>query len=173
MFVRIATVILAAIVLGGTLTGTAKAQSNINENQETAKLYVDVVNGNDNNPGTESEPLKTIGKSVTLAEANNQNSIGTKVIINPGLYRENISLVGQTQQDTALPETFEAATNGTVFITGADQYTNWTQSSGNSSIYSTPWTYNFGLCPALLGQAPPQTDILLRREMVFIDGTSL
>ena len=52
MFVRIATVILAAIVLGGTLTGTAKAQSNINENQETAKLYVDVVNGNDNNPGT-------------------------------------------------------------------------------------------------------------------------
>jgi len=152
--------------------GLAHAQAVVNETQETATLYVDVVNGNDSNPGTESAPFQTIAKSVAVAEANNQNSIGTHVYINPGLYHENINLTGN-QQDTALPETYEAATPGTVLITGADQYTNWTQSSGNSSIYSTPWTYNFGLCPALTGQAPPQTDIVLRREMVFIDGTSL
>ena len=163
--------LILAVALGacGTL---ARAQSNINENQETAKLYVDVVNGNDSNSGTQSAPLKTIAKSVSLAEANNQNSIGTHVYINPGLYRENINLSGN-QQDTALPETYEAASPGTVLISGADQYTNWTQSSGNSSIYSTPWTFAFGLCPALLGQAPPQTDIVLRREMAFINGVPL
>ena len=152
--------------------GLAHAQAVVNETQETATLYVDVVNGNDSNPGTESAPFQTIAKSVAVAEANNQNSIGTHVYINPGLYHENINLTGN-QQDTALPETYEAATPGTVLITGADQYTNWTQSSGNFSIYSTPWTYNFGLCPALTGQAPPQTDIVLRREMVFINGSSL
>jgi hypothetical protein len=87
-----------------------------------------------------------------VAEANNQSGIGTHVYVNPGLYRGNINLLG-TGHDTALPETFEALQPGTVLISGADPYTNWTQYSGNSSIYSTPWTYNFGLCPGLLGDA--------------------
>ena len=65
--------------------GVAHAQAVINENLETATLYVDVINGNDNNPGTQSEPFKTIGKSVTVTELNNQNGIGTHVYINPGL----------------------------------------------------------------------------------------
>jgi hypothetical protein len=150
----------------------AHAQANVNESQESVQLYVDVMNGNDNNPGSQSEPFKTIAKSVAVAEANNQNSIGTHVYINPGLYRENINLHG-TGQDTTLPETFEAVTPGTVLISGADPYTNWTQTSGNSSIYSTPWTFNFGLCRGLLGDAPQEPDIHLRREMAFIDGAPL
>ena len=152
--------------------GVAHAQAVINENLETATLYVDVINGNDNNPGTQSEPFKTIGKSVTVTELNNQNGIGTHVYINPGLYRENIDLQGK-ESDTTLPETYEAVTPGTVLISGADQYTNWTQYSGNSNISTTPWTYNFGLCPELLGNAPPQTDIVLRREMAFVNGAQM
>jgi len=152
--------------------GMARAQAVINENLETATLYVDVVNGNDNNPGTQALPFKTIGKSVGVAEANNQTGIGTHVYVNPGLYRENIDLQA-TEKDTLLPETYEAVTPGTVLISGADPYTNWTQYSQNSSIYSTPWTYNFGLCPALTGNAPPQTDIVLRREMAFVNGAQM
>jgi hypothetical protein len=148
------------------------AQANINENLETTKLYVDVVNGNDNNPGTQGEPFKTIGKSVAVAESNDQDGIGTHVYINPGLYRENIDLQG-IERDTTLPETYEAVTPGTVLISGADQYTNWTQSSGNPNIYSTPWIYNFGLCRPLQGSAPPQTDIVLRREMAFVNGAAM
>jgi hypothetical protein len=171
---RIAGSVFAAFVLAGAMAGTAMGQAKINENQETARLWVDVVNGNDNNPGTHEQPLKTIAKSASLAEDNNRNSIGTKVIINPGLYRENISLDGRLHKDTALPETFEALTPGTVLITGADQYTNWTQYSGNSSIYSTPWTYNWGQCPPLLGATvQPQTDILMRREMAIINGAPM
>jgi hypothetical protein len=154
------------------LAGVAHAQASINEGLETARLYVDVVNGNDNNSGSQNAPFKTIGKSVAVAEANNQDGIGTHVYINPGLYRENIDLQG-TERDTTLPETYEAVTPGTVLISGADRYTNWTQSSGNSSIYSTPWTYNFGLCRALQGEAPPQTDIVLRREMAFVNGMAM
>ena len=151
--------------------GIAHAQANVNESQETATVYVDIVNGSDSNPGTQSQPLQHIAAGVALAEANNQQGIGTHVYINPGLYRENINLTG-TAQDTNFPETYEAVTPGTVIITGADQFTNWTQTS-NANIYSTPWTYNFGLCPALTGGAPPQPDIMLRREMAIVNGTPL
>jgi hypothetical protein len=152
--------------------GLARGQAVINEGLETATLYVDVVNGNDNNSGSQGEPFKTIGKSVAVAEANNQSGIGTHVYINPGLYRENIDLQA-TERDTLLPETYEAATAGTVLISGADPYTNWTQYSRNSKIYSTPWTYNFGLCPPVQGTPPPQTDIVLRREMALVNGVAM
>jgi hypothetical protein len=161
-----------AILIVTAAAPVIRAQANINEGQETATLYLDVVNSNNNNSGSQSEPLKTIGQSVAVAEANNQSGIGTHVYVNPGLYRGNINLLG-TGHDTALPETFEALQPGTVLISGADPYTNWTQYSGNSSIYSTPWTYNFGLCPGLLGDAPREPDIHLRREMAFIDGAPL
>jgi hypothetical protein len=165
---------LAAVAMASAVARTAAGQAVVNENQETATLYVDVVNGNDNNPGTQAEPLKTIGKSVSLAEENDQDGIGTHVYINPGLYREKINLDGSRNKDTALPETYEAVTSGTAVITGADQYTNWTPYSGNPSIYSTPWTHNWGQCPPLLGATvPPQTDILMRREMSIINGTPM
>jgi hypothetical protein len=173
MFVRFMGMAFAVFVLVGGLIGPSKGQAKVNESLETATIYVDVVNGNDHNPGTQAEPLQTIKKAAHLAEANNKISIGTKVIINPGLYRENINLEGIAGSDTTWPETFEAATPGTVFITGADQYTNWTQYSGNPNIYSTPWTFNFGLCPPLIGLAPREPDIHLRREMAIIDDVPL
>jgi hypothetical protein len=164
---------ILALVLCLFLTeGLAKAQANINESLETAFLYVNVNTGSDSNPGTEQLPLKTIGKAVELAEQNNQNNIGTQVNIEPGLYRENIDLRGLTN-DTALPETFQAVTPGTVFISGADPYTNWSPTSQNPSIYSTAWTYNFALCTPLVGGAPPQPDITLRREMAFVNGAHM
>ena len=146
-------------------------QASINESLETAVLYVDVVNGNDNNPGTASQPLQTIAKSISLAVANNSNDIGTKVIINPGVYREaDVLYVGRTP--TSMPMTFEAAINGTVIVSGAQQWTGWQPYSANSNIYTNTWPYAWGLCPPLPG-APPAPDIVERREMVFIDGFRL
>jgi hypothetical protein len=168
-FVKRIMFVVAALCIWASLS---RAQAVVNEGQETAVLYVDVVNGNDSNPGTQALPLQHIAAAVAAAEANNLNSIGTHVYINPGLYRENIVLWGNGE-DTALPETFDAVTPGTVLISGADQYTNWTQTSGNHNVYSTPWTYNFGVCPPLLGAAPPEPDINLRREMAFINGAPL
>ena len=52
-------------------------------------------------------------------------------------------------------------------------YTNWTPSSQNPSVYSTAWTYSFGLCSPEAGGAPPQPDITLRREMAFVNGTQM
>jgi hypothetical protein len=149
----------------------ARAQATVNENLETAFLYVDAVAGNDNNPGTKTQPLKTIGKSVSLANTNNHNSVGTKVTINPGTYRESLSF-SHSNSDTSLPMTFEAATNGTVIVSGSVVYTGWTKYSGNSSIYATAWPNKWGLCANNTGCTTPP-DIVLRQEMVAVNGTVL
>jgi len=158
-----------AILLTVSLRGWC--QANVNEGLETAVLYVDGANGSDNNPGTESQPLQTIGKSVSLAQANNSNDIGTRVIINPGVYREAVN-ISYTSQMTNMPITFEAAVNGTVMVSGAQQWTSWQPYSGNSNIYTSSWPYTWGLCPEG-ADATPWPDIVMRQEMVLVNGQLL
>lgn len=149
----------------------ASSQANINEGLETAYIYVDTNTGNDSNPGTQSQPLKTIGAAASMAESNNHSGIGSRVTINPGTYRESISL-SHSSKDTSLPITFEAATNGTVIVSGSVVYTAWSKYSGNNSIYTTSWNNNWGEC-AQLTSCPYQQNIMMRQEMVAVNGTVL
>ena len=164
-------IIFITLLLTIFLVGSAFGQANVNESLETATLYVDTVNGNDSNSGTQSKPLKTIGAAATKAETNNQSSIGTKVIINPGTYRESIKL-SKNNKDTSLPITFQAATNGTVIVSGATVYSGWGTYSLNNSIYTNSWTNNWGECPQLTS-CPYQQNIMMRQEMVVVNGTAL
>lgn len=147
----------------------AFAQANVNEGLETAFLYVDAVNGSDSNPGTQAKPYKTIGKAASVAQSNNQAGIGTKVTINPGTYRETISLK-HNSKDTTLPMTFQAATNGTVIVSGGVLYTGWATYSQNNKIYTNGWLNQWGTC-AQLSSCPFQQNIMMRREMVAVNGT--
>jgi Abnormal spindle-like microcephaly-assoc'd, ASPM-SPD-2-Hydin len=149
----------------------ASGQANVNEGLETAFIYVDGSAGSDSNPGTQSQPLKTIGAAVSMAVSNNHKSIGSRVVINPGTYRESVS-VGNGSQSTSLPMTFQAATDGTVIVSGADVWTGWTPYSGNGKIFTQSWPYQWGLCPGDPG-APTEQDIILRQEMVVVNGTPL
>jgi hypothetical protein len=159
--------ILAA--LGSTLAWT---QATVDESLETATLYVDAVKGSDSNPGTQQLPLKTVSAAATKAITNKQASIGTKVIINPGTYREAVTLQF-TGKDSALPITFQAATTGSAVLSGADVWTGWKVYSGNSSIYTNTWPNKWGLCPLDTGSnsAPSEEDIVRRREMIVVNGT--
>src|SRR5690349_7346997 len=74
-------------------------QATVNEGQETASIYVDAAKGNDANSGSKTPPLKTIGASVQMALANNDSSIGSRVTINPGTYRESV-VIGGTKRST-------------------------------------------------------------------------
>jgi hypothetical protein len=159
-------------VLFGLLATVSWGQANVNEALETASIYVDTVNGSDGNNGSKTAPLKTIGASVTMALNNNHSSLGSKVIINPGTYREAVVVDG-SKKSTTLPITFEAATNGTVFVSGADLLTGWTVYSGNSKIYEASWPYDVAVCPAQAPPAPPQQEIVLRAEMLIVNGTPL
>jgi hypothetical protein len=162
--------LLFAVVAG--LSLASWSQANVNESLETASIYVDTVHGSDSNNGSKNAPLKTIGASVTMALANNYANIGSKVIINPGTYREAV-LVDLSKKSTSLPITFEAATNGTVFVSGSALVTGWTPYSGNSKIYEASWPYDFAVCPAQPPPAPAQQEISLHAEMLIINGTPL
>jgi hypothetical protein len=146
-------------------------QANVNESLETAFLWVDTVAGSDSNPGTQLLPLKTIAAATSIAVTDNSQGIGTQININPGTYRESITLTGPNQSN--LPITFQAATPATVFISGAVSYTNWTAYSANPSMYTTPWPNQWGFCQADSGGAPFEPPVVLRREMVFVNGTQM
>jgi len=146
-------------------------QANINEGLETADVYVDGTTGSDSNPGTESQPLKTIGAAISMAVTNNHNSIGTKVTVEAGTYRESLSM-SHSSKDTSLPITIEAATNGTVIVSGATVYTGFSEYSENKSIYTTSWTNDWGTCPQLT-TCPYQQEITMRQELVAVNGTVL
>lgn len=168
--------IVSTVLLGVILAGSAslgRAQANVNEGLETASIYVDANTGSDNNSGSKTSPLKTIGAAATMAMSNNYAGIGSKVIINSGTYREFVHIAGGGSRTTSLPMTFQAATAGTVFVSGADLMTGWTVFSGNAKIYQNSWPYNFGICPAAPSPAPPQQEIVLRAEMVIVNGTPL
>jgi hypothetical protein len=128
----------------------------------------------DSNPGTPQLPLKTIGKAREIALVYNTNNIGTKILISPGYYRESIDV----WQATDAPIIFEAMRKGQVYIAGSDVWTGW-QRQGNANIYTHPWPYDWGLVdvPAeWLSDPLTQTalaPIVRRREMIFVNGTSL
>jgi len=153
-------------------TSPCWSQANVNENLETASIYVDASKGNDSNNGSKTAPLKTIGAAVTMALSNNDSSIGSRVTINPGTYRESV-VIGGTKRSTNLPITFQAATNGTVFVSGADAVSGWSAYNGSSTIYQASWPFNFGLCPAQAPPAPAQQEIVLHPEMLVVNGTPL
>jgi hypothetical protein len=163
--------ISASLLLLVLLCSSAWGQATVNENLESAFIYVDAKTGSDSNTGTKTQPLKTIGAAASMAVNNNHNGIGSRVIINSGTYRESFS-VGNGSRSTNAPMTFEAATNGTVFVSGADVSTGWIPYSGNSNIYSQSWPYQWGSCPGD-PSAPTQQDIILRREMVVVNAKSL
>src|SRR5580704_8454768 len=147
--------------------------ANVNETQETVSVYVDGSAGNDSNNGSKTSPFQTINKALQVAGANNQSGVGTQINVNPGIYREQLAI--QASQ-TSLPFTLQAATPGTVFVSGADSLpgSGWTVSSYGPEIYtnSSTSTYIFPACAVPQGW-PPVPPIMLRREMVFVNGTRL
>ena len=162
--------VVAALLVCGTV---AWCQANVNESLETISVYVDAAKGSDSNPGTKELPFKTIGFAAGVAVSNNQSGLGTRVIVNPGTYREALTM-DYSYKDTTLPITIQAGTTGQAIVSGADVWTGWTAYSGHANVYTNSWPNQWGLC-ALdggTGTPPPEEDIVRRREMVIVNGTN-
>jgi hypothetical protein len=160
----IALLVFSALAIAG---NRAFAQANVVENQSTY-LYVDANSGSDSNAGTFSAPLKTIGAAAGKALANNVKNIGTKVFINPGVYRELVYINGNSGQ-TSAPITFQGGA-GTVFIDGADVLTGWQSVSATEYVHS--WQNTVTGCTAQSGWTGLQP-ITMHNEMVFVNGAPL
>jgi hypothetical protein len=167
-FTRLFLLLLAVLPVAGL---RALSQASVTENQTTF-LYVDAVKGSDSNAGTISSPLKTVQAAITKADANNVKGVGTKVIVNAGVYREFVSIPHVNNQ-TGATLTLEAATTGTAIIAGSDVVTSWSPESGNASIYSHYWSNNLNSCALPSGWPANFAPIALQAEMVFVNGIPL
>ena len=79
-------------------------------------LYVDCTKGRDDHPGTEEQPLKTIGQAVTLA--NDSNEPGpTTIRIAAGLYNLTEAVVVEKRRDYSQSERLPEPTNYVLALT--------------------------------------------------------
>jgi Right handed beta helix region len=159
---------LAALAIAGT---RASCQANVVENQTTV-LYVDAKSGADSNAGSAVAPLKTIQAAISKANANNQKKIGTKIIVNAGVYRETVSINPVTNQST-VPVTIQAATTGTAIISGSDVVNNWSPESNKPGAYVSSWAPVNSTCAIPSGWPTNFDSIALHTEMVFLNGSPL
>src|SRR4051812_41150046 len=89
---------LAIVAVAGS---RVNAQAHVTENQTTF-VYVDATTGSDSNSGTISSPFKTIQAAIYRANSYNKASIGTKVIVNPGIYRELVAISNSSSTSATL-----------------------------------------------------------------------
>jgi hypothetical protein len=153
---------------------SAAAAVQIPEGQVQQTFFVDNQSSaaSDQNPGTEALPFQTISRGAQVAQSNNEQGIGTKIYIKPGIYREQVMLP-QSGKETNAPMIFEGTVQGRVILSGSDIWGNW-QPTGDR-LYQHAWPYHWGLAPYPQGWAGNVTlaPIVRRREMVFMNGRAL
>ena len=133
-----------------------------------AEIYVGGTRGSDVNSGTRDHPVKTISKAIRMARANNSRNIPTRVLVNPGVYRDAAVWVAGSRE-TEAPITIMASKGGTVTISGSDVWSNWQPDERNLRVLTHRWPYKWGLCSVPRGW-PSVQDIARRKEMIFVNG---
>jgi hypothetical protein len=174
---RRSTLVVICVLLGGALMqgrifgqqcATPSTGAQINDAGAT-KIYVDAHSGSDSiNCGGRLHPCKTITQA--LGQATGHAVVD--MIVNPGTYREALSLPSQFGETSSRTLVIEAAQSGTAIIDGADRWNDWVSSGGT---YSLPWPYKWGYAaqPFTVSGGPALGCLGLRREMVFLNGFQL
>jgi hypothetical protein len=133
-------------------------------------IYVDALKGLDSTScGENSSACKTLTQA--LRQATKYSVV--RIIMNPGAYRESVSLPAEFGSSASRTLVIESAQPGTAIIDGADSWTGWVANSDGT--FSHPWPYAWGYAaqPFLVSGGPSIGCLGLRREMVFINGIQL
>jgi hypothetical protein len=159
---------------GSVTLPSAAAAAQPPEDQVQQTFFVDNQSNSasDQNPGTEALPFQTISRGAQVAQSNNEQSIGTKIYIKPGVYREQVTLPA-SGMETDAPIIFEGTVPGSVILSGSDVWGNW-QPIGDH-LYQHAWPYHWGLAAYPPGWAGNVTldPIVRRREMVILNSHPL
>jgi hypothetical protein len=136
-------------------------------------VYVS-TSGSDQNPGTQTSPVRTIQRGVSLANQANAAGQPAWIQIASGTYREAVDL-GPQRTDAAL--IIEGA-GSTTILTGADDWsTGWTSQSGGVLVHR--WPHKWGMKPLPVGfdtywrALGSEKEELRRSEMVYVNGAPL
>ncbi len=114
--------------------------------------------GSDHNDGTQTRPLRSVGRAVALAKA------GGTVVLGTGVYRESLGSI-------AKPITIQAAPHAAPWLSGSDVVTSWSAVSGAWVHHN--WTAQF--CencydPRAIDPKFPYAGLA---DMAFINGRPL
>jgi len=102
-------------------------------NSALGATYFVSLEGNDDNPGTEAAPFRTIGRAAALMGP------GDTCVVHEGFYRETVR---PTKSGTEhAPIRFVAAENEKVWVAGTEQITGWTLHQGK--IYRAQVDFDF------------------------------
>jgi len=157
---RALAVCLSLVAVGLAQTAVAQAER---------VLYVDAshVAASDAGTGAASRPLATISEALERAVANRASGAATRIIVQPGTYRE--ALVGSypPSEPDAPWVVVEAAVPGEAVVSGSDVWTDW-ECDANVCIHDWPFDWGFADIPWSHIHIEP---LGLRREMVFVDGS--
>lgn len=151
------------------------------DNKEFKKIiYVDGDNdkASDDNTGTKDAPLKSLRAAGIRAVENKRQSLGTKIIIRPGVYREQLLIptnIGDLKNET--PILFEASEKGKAIVSGSDVWGDWKlQPMNDTRVYVHEWPYKWGAAsvppsiPANYQSSFEEKPLIKRREMIFVNG---
>lgn len=147
-------------------------------------LYVDSATGSDSAPGTQGEPLRTIQAAMDRAQENKDAGHSTRVVIAEGVYRESVEFAYTNYNGggTNAAVVVEGAGPEKTVIKGSDVFKAW--ESEGSGVFSHEWTKNWGVsedptggyiedCGAHPDYCADEAELVLRGEMVFVDGTRM
>ncbi len=174
-----ARVITHLITAGSFVVAAAVFPSVARAQQFDATLFVDVnagVGSSTQADGSAQAPFTTVTTAVQHAVyVNKRNGLSTEIVIAPGTYRESVNFSTYTNHASNQPENDTPIliraldAEARPVITGADVFDDW-QTSG--ALFRTHWTNDWGVTDVQFGGAE-LSDLVGRREMVFVDGERL
>ncbi|MEO8324612.1 MAG: hypothetical protein ABI618_02105, partial [Nitrospirota bacterium] len=130
------------------------------------------LDASDSSKGDQSDsPVKTIGAAAGMALRNQEKGFGTKIIIYPGTYREQVKLDFRGRK-TSPAIIIEAKEKGTAVVSGSDVWTDW-ERLGETNVYIHPWPHKWGYMAGPSQLSEKVKPIVRRREMVFVNGAPL
>ncbi len=149
----------------------------IDTSRVTKVLYVDNAFNNSAlvASGSLEQPFPSIQQALNVAKVDVLSGIGVRVIIQPGVYREELYLEGNGSDNA--PLIIEAGALGKVIISGADVFTGWQPVADAFGVYQHPWAYDWGQIEnpwrKEFGQGKESAYPDFRREMFYLDGKPL
>ena len=131
----------------------------------------------DGNSGSAEMPLATIQEAVDRAISNKHAYQSTRVVLHPATYREPLISFGYTNYpandpDNQTPITIEALHTGTAVLSGSDLWLDW-QYDDTTGTWIHAWPHDWGPAEDPWGGVRTVDEIVLRREMVFVNGELL
>ncbi len=137
-------------------------------------VSVDDTLASDSNAGTDLSPLKTLRSAVARAVALKKSNQPSLILVHNGVYREGPISFGYTNwstndPDNSTPIEIRAVAPGNAIISGSDVLADW-RPTNDEGVFVHSWTEDWGAAPNPWADDRSVAEIVLRREMVFVDG---